>query len=42
MSCENTKLGAPTAEVADTPVKGIPISGTKVPTEDVADTPVGI
>ena len=42
MSCENTKLNAPTAEVDCNPVKGTPIAGTKVPTEDVACTPVKI
>ena len=31
----------PTAEVVETPVKGIPNSTTMEPTEDVADTPVG-
>ena len=42
MSCENTKLNAPTAEVDCNPVKGTPISGTKDPTADVDDTPVGV
>jgi len=42
MSCANTKLNEPIAEVDCNPVKGTPISGTKVPTADVDDTPVKI